>query len=360
MTRLLSGRLDRRAALGALGAAAALVGIATPADAAPEPARCVQIGAACNKKKDRCCQQGQCKGKVCKKSGGGGGGGGGGGTVSSAKFDLVFTGGPGLNRPKGIAYSSDGTAFVSENIENRVQVFDSSGAYVTRYGSSGQRSFSAPRGVAVFKREFLYVANNGSGRVLKLNVKNGNFITSWTSGGASSLSGPTALAVDSSGNVYVADTGNSRIVKFDSNGNFLQQFGPATPNFSRTSLVNPEGVAVASNGKVFVADTGNNRLVLFKASGDPQKEVRRFDTNNQGFNSPRGMAVDRDDNLFVADSDNDQIVVFDKSGAFLFRFGTFGGGQGQFDTPYDCATDRSSHLAVADMANSRIERFILS
>src|SRR5690348_14864887 len=61
MTRLLSGRFDRRTALSALGAAAALAGIAVPAGAAPEPARCVQIGSACNKNKDRCCQQGQCK-----------------------------------------------------------------------------------------------------------------------------------------------------------------------------------------------------------------------------------------------------------------------------------------------------------
>ncbi|HEX5498128.1 MAG TPA: hypothetical protein VFX03_02835, partial [Thermomicrobiales bacterium] len=94
LTRLLAGRLDRRAALGALVAGGSLAGIAIPAAAAPEPARCVAIGDPCRKKKDRCCKNGECKGRVCKKTGGGGGG----GTVSDATFDRFFTGGPGLNR----------------------------------------------------------------------------------------------------------------------------------------------------------------------------------------------------------------------------------------------------------------------
>ncbi|HET7093811.1 MAG TPA: hypothetical protein VFI22_10045, partial [Thermomicrobiales bacterium] len=154
LTRLLAGRLDRRAALGALVAGGARAGIAIPAAAAPEPARCVEIGDPCRKKKDRCCQKGECKGRVCKKTGGGGGGGG--GTVSQAAFDRFFTGGPGLNRPKGIAFSTDDdrTWFVSENLEHRIQVFDSDGAYVERFTSSGNRQFSAPRGVAVFQRQF--------------------------------------------------------------------------------------------------------------------------------------------------------------------------------------------------------------
>ncbi len=41
---------------------------------------------------------------------------------------------------------------------------------------------------------------------------------------ASSIS-PRVIAVDSSNNVYVADSGNYRVEKFDSNGNYLTQWG---------------------------------------------------------------------------------------------------------------------------------------
>jgi DNA-binding beta-propeller fold protein YncE len=359
LTRLLSARLDRRSTLGALVAGGTLGGFSGRANAGPEPARCVAIGDSCNKKKDRCCQQGECKGKVCKKSRGGGGGGG--GTVSEATFERFFTGGPGLNRPKGIAFSTDGTWFVSENLENRIQVFDSNGVFQTRYSSSGSRQFNAPRGVAVYRRQFLYVVNTDSGNVLKLDAGNGSFITSWSNGGSGgALSGPTGVAVDVNGNVYVADSNRDRIVKFDANGGFLQQFGPGTSNLGRGSLAGPEGVAVASNGKVFVADTANNRIVLFKSSGEAQKEIKKFDNPQQRFNSPRGLALDADDNLYVADSDNDRIVVFARNGDFLFRFGGCCSGQGQFNTPYDCATDKSGNLSVADMANSRIQEFAIS
>ena len=58
----------------------------------------------------------------------------------------------------------------------------------------------------------MYVADSYHDRVQKFD-SSGNFITAWGSdgSGAGQFDNPTGLAVDSQGNVYVADLGNDRV-----------------------------------------------------------------------------------------------------------------------------------------------------
>ena len=67
----------------------------------------------------------------------------------------------------------------------------------------------------------------GSGRIQKFD-SSGNFLTKWGSVGTGDGqfgSYPRGVAVESSNNVYVSDPGNYRIQKFDSSGNFLTKWG---------------------------------------------------------------------------------------------------------------------------------------
>src|SRR5438552_3020378 len=94
------------------------------------------------------------------------------GVPSRPYWDLIF--------PKGVATDGSGNVYVADTYTRRIQKFDTSGSFLTAWGSEG------------------------SG--------NGQF------GGPV---GPFGVAADGSGNVYVADTYNTRIQKFDANGTFL-------------------------------------------------------------------------------------------------------------------------------------------
>ena len=72
---------------------------------------------------------------------------------------------------------------------------------------------------------------------------------------------PKGVAVDSTGNVYMANTDNSLIQKFDSNLNFITQWGSSGTGDGQ--FRSPNGLAVDLTGNVYVADSDNNRIQKF-------------------------------------------------------------------------------------------------
>jgi len=119
-----------------------------------------------------------------------------------------------FNNPNGVAVDS-GDVYVADSDNHRIQKFDSSGTFLTKWGISGNGDgeFSVPRGVAVDSGD-VYVADSNNNRIQKFD-SSGTFLTKWGISGAGDgeFSFPIGIAADF-GNVYVGDTLNDRIQKF--------------------------------------------------------------------------------------------------------------------------------------------------
>jgi DNA-binding beta-propeller fold protein YncE len=180
-----------------------------------------------------------------------------------------------LIAPFGIAVAPDGSFFVSDSYNNRIEKFDPAGNFVKAWGTLGNAvpdpdlcqsgmtefcdaQFYFPKGLAVLPfggTNYLIVADTSNNRLQVFDM-DGNFLAAAGSLGAGEFNSPDGVAVGPDGNLYISDTGNNRILKFSLGDGSISEVDDGT-------VSTPEGLAVDQGGNVYVADSDNNRVAVF-------------------------------------------------------------------------------------------------
>ncbi|PWB49806.1 MAG: hypothetical protein C3F13_18380 [Anaerolineales bacterium] len=154
----------------------------------------------------------------------------------------------------------------------------------------------------------------------------------------------------SCGRILVADSGNNRLQAFNSQGDFLSEFG--TYGNGAGQFNDPQGLAVDQSGRVFVVDRGNNRLVILGFNGETFSYLGSI---TSGFNAPTSVSFGPPGILAVADTGNNRIVVLDLDGNFLAAYDQPNDGySGFFNAPRGVAVDQDGDLVIADTGNGRV------
>ncbi|GAI24643.1 unnamed protein product, partial [marine sediment metagenome] len=121
--------------------------------------------------------------------------------------------------PRGIALDDEGNIYVADTFHNQVQVFNSQGRFLRKFGEGGED--------------------------------------------VGEFTGTRYIAFDSKGNIYVTDYKNGKVVKFNKEEQFELEFGNESDGIR---LNYPEGIAIDARDYIYVADAGNNRIVKFCVS----------------------------------------------------------------------------------------------
>jgi hypothetical protein len=272
-----------------------------------------------------------------------------------------------LYEPEGVAFDSAGRMYVADWGNDRVQIFDSSGAY-----SATLDGFDYPSGLAISSDDTLYVADTENGCVQVYHLEGDSMVydESICSYDGTNFQWVNAVAVDDS-HLYVADEtepdDNGYIHVFDrSSGNYLSTIDGDCGG-SRDWFCSPYDVAVDSNGYVYVADPWEHYRVM-KCSGGPNWTCTRFAgtkdvpyiSDGSHYNDPHGVAVDGAGNLLLTEYDGDRLVKLNSAGTFQWQVGTpgvWGSDNAHFDGPEHVAVASSGRVYVADSWNNRIQVF---
>ncbi len=256
-------------------------------------------------------------------------------------------------QPIGTAIGPDGSLYVTESMNHRVQKFDSNGNFVTKWGSRGNANgqFYEPDEIAVGADGSVYVADTFNHRVQKFD-SNGNFIKKWGDYGSGDgqFYSPLGIAVSPDGFVYVADTHNNRIQKFDSNGNFVMKWG----SFDGRWAFSPFSIAVGPDGSIYATDTWNEAIHKFDSEGNLITVWWSGLGGGPDLSYPVGVAVGLNGSVYIVDVNNKSILKFDSAGNFIRKWA----GTGLFNSPQSIAIDPEGSVYVTDAGNHVIQKMI--
>lgn len=284
----------------------------------------------------------------------------------------------GLNAPRAIAAGLNEDIYVADSRNHRILHIAADGSLLHEWGTfadtaSGNApisTFNEPWGVAVGPDGSVYVSDTWNHRVQKF-TEEGEPVKTWGQYGQpfpedpaskSSFWGPRGIAVDSQGRVFVADTGNKRIAVFDEDGNYITEFG--TAGLDPGQFDEPVGVAVSKEGTVFVTDTWNQRIQSFIPNEDASLyfPLHQWDVNawfGQSLENKPFIAVGEDNHVFITDPEGYRVIEFTENGEFVRTWGDFGTGPAEIGLAAGVAVDTEGAIWVTDAGNNRILRYTL-
>ncbi len=280
-----------------------------------------------------------------------------------------------LNAPRGLAFAPDGTFYAADSRNHRILHLDTNGTVLHEWGAFGDANISAdsapigtfnePWGVAVGPDGSVYVSDTWNHRVQKFTAT-GTPLAMWGQyglpGTIEGFWGPRGIAVDKDGRVFVADTGNKRIMVFDKNGNYLTEFGSA--GLDPGQFDEPVGIAIGADGVVYVTDTWNQRVQSFIPAEDgltftPYRQWDVYGWFGQSVDNKPFIAVNAENHVFVTDPEGYRVMEFTDSGELVRVWGDYGDTLNTFGMTSGIAVDAEGHIWVTDSFFNRIMRFTL-
>ena len=267
-----------------------------------------------------------------------------------------------LNEPRGIHIAPDGTIFVADTNNNRIQQFSQTGELLNVWGvyanilegEAPGGSLNQPWDVAVGKDGSVYVVDTFNHRIQKFTA-DGKFIKAlgvFAQGTSpDTIWGPRGIAVGPDGNVFITDTGNKRVVVYDKDLNYITQFGGV--GLEAGQFDEPVGIDVSDTGVVAVADTWNRRVQLFSPdnSGLIYTQIGEFEVDawyGQDLDNKPFLTFSPKGTIIVTDPEGGRILEFNLTGDFIQGWQDLSISSDLISRPYGLDFDAQGNLWVSD------------
>lgn len=206
----------------------------------------------------------------------------------------------GLVDPVGMAIDTENRfLYVVDTQQDQVIVYDADTLkLLRRIGTGGKNhflttpgDFGAPQGVALDKDGDVYVTDTLNNRV-EIFDADGNFISTFgkNGDGPGSFARPKGIAIDADGHIWVADEVQDRLQVFNRDGQLLTYIGQGhgeLPGQFKTLI----GVAIDKQNRVFTTEQLPGRLQIFRYVTDEEAAAEKASREKEAAEKHKPVAA---------------------------------------------------------------------
>jgi DNA-binding beta-propeller fold protein YncE len=202
----------------------------------------------------------------------------------------------------GVGVAADGSVYVGDTVNRRIQQFDADGTFIRQWGRFGSDDgqFLEPYDLAVAPDGSVYVVDDQRDDIQRF-TSDGKFVAviGEHGSGPGQLNYTGAISVGPDGTLYNADWSNDRVQAWDARGSFLWSLGSTGEGAGQFN--EPADVVVDSSGRLHVSD--HTRIQSFGPDRQP--------AGSRAFDGPEGyMLTLAGDSLYVSSQFDDRILKF--------------------------------------------------
>lgn len=196
---------------------------------------------------------------------------------SDGKFLRAFGNSSMLSRPSGVAVSPDGNhAYVIDTggvntQEHHLYIFNAkTGELEKTIGTRGRKDgeFNLALQVTTADDGTIYVTDSGNFRVQAFNPDGSHKLSFGTVGRKlGNFARPKGIATDNNGNIYVVDSAFGNFQIFNQEAQLLMYIGERGQRGAPGTYMLPAGIAVDEDGRVYIVDQFHRKVDIFRPAG---------------------------------------------------------------------------------------------
>ncbi|HUG13793.1 MAG TPA: peptidyl-alpha-hydroxyglycine alpha-amidating lyase family protein [Thermomicrobiales bacterium] len=252
-----------------------------------------------------------------------------------------------------VATDSQDRVYIFNRVpEIAVLVFDREGNFVHSWG---QDIFTQPHSIWIDAEDRVYLTDTGD-HTVRCCTTDGELLRLWGVPGQPGAPGmpfnrPSGAMVGPSGALYVSDGyGQSRVHKFAPSGELLHSWGEPGSGAGQFSL--PHSVWVDRDERVFIIDRENHRIQIFDSDG-------QYLTEWGGFSRPQGIFIDASDIVYVVEA-RPGIQIMTLARDALGGWTDAGDGPGRFrQFPHSVCVDSRGDIYVGEVTGHKLfQKFV--